>query len=128
MAQPIMQPIALQTSTTKPTRNHATISGFSAWMEASDKASLRVRYRTYTLPTNGKSYIQIEILSTERGEASFSASVCGQSEKGLNGWDRIWFSANEPQTLLIELAAPCTAGFWWWYKDYKTSNTWERSQ
>ncbi len=94
---------------------------YSGWLSAEKNRNLKMRWATKKDSEN-HSYILIQFLSSVACRFYVTASLCDKDAKDINGWKPVHLTANKLSTYSFKMLNTCSAGFWWWYKNYNTSS------
>lgn len=93
---------------------------YSAWITDQQHPTLKVRWATKKDPNN-YSYLMLQVQSSVGCKLNVTASLCNADANDKNGWKYIQLFKNNPAVFSFKILNSCTNGFWWWYKDYKST-------
>ena len=93
---------------------------YSPWITASKHPTLQIRWATKK-DANNYSFLMLQVKSTVGCKLNLTGSLCSNDAQGKNGWKYIQLYQNKVATYSFKILNSCTNGFWWWYKDYKST-------
>lgn len=94
---------------------------YSSWIIDSKHSNLKIRWATKK-DANNYNYLLVQLQNDAEGcKMNITASVCNTDAKDKNGWKFIQLYKNKPATFSFKILNACTNGFWWSYKDYKST-------
>jgi hypothetical protein len=93
---------------------------YSDWLTSSKHTTLKVRW-ALKKDANNYSYLLLQLQSTVGCKFNVTASICNADGNDRNGWKYIKLLPNKPAVFSFKILNSCTNGFWWWYKDYKST-------
>jgi hypothetical protein len=93
---------------------------YSNWITDIAHPTLQIRWATKK-DANNYSYLKVEIKSTAGCKLNLTASLCNADANDKNGWKFITLYRDKPLVFFFKILNSCNNGFWWWYKDYKST-------
>ena len=93
---------------------------YSTWITASKNPTLQVRWATKKDASN-YNYLLLQLKSSVGCKLNLAGSLCSNDAQDKNGWKYIQLYKDKPATYSFKIMNSCTNGFWWWYKDYKST-------
>ena len=93
---------------------------YSAWITDVNHPGLKVRWATKK-DANNYSFLLLQIQSSAGCKMNVTGSLCSNDGSTKNGWKYIQLFKDKPAIFSFKILNSCTNGFWWWYKDYKST-------
>jgi hypothetical protein len=93
---------------------------YSDWIADSKLPTLKVRWATKKDADN-YSYLLLQVQSSVGCKLNVTASLCNADANYRNGWKYIQLFKDKPAVFSFKILNTCTNGFWWWYKNYKST-------
>lgn len=93
---------------------------FSEWISDSKRPGLKVRWAVRKNADN-YTYLVIQMQSNAGCKLDITGSVCNSDRNDRNGWKSIQLYRDRTSQLSFKILNACNNGFWWWYKNYRSS-------
>ena len=93
---------------------------YSAWITDNNHPTLKVRWATKK-DANNYNYLLLQVQSSVGCRLNVTTSLCNADANNINGWKFINILKDRPAVYSFKILNSCTNGFWWWYKDYKST-------
>lgn len=93
---------------------------YSSWITDSKHPTLKVQWATKK-DANNYSYLLLQMQSSVGCKLNLTGSLCKADANDKNGWKYIQLFKDRPAVFSFKILNSCNNGFWWWYKDYKST-------